>query len=324
MLAAGRFVLTRLAAVVGVALFVSFVTFFLLRVSRDPVDVVGAARSLDISSPSVRSELAAELGTDRPLIVQYGDWLSNAVRGELGTSYLDSTDDVAEGIARALPVNLELVILAQLIALAASIPLGLWAGAREGRWPDKVVTFVATAFVSYPGFALALVLIMVFAVQLDLFPATAAAYVSFFDDPIDNLRLCFLPALSLAVPMIGVYTRILRSDVATTLREDFIVTARSKGLRSAAILTRHAFRPSSLSLIPMVGLQFGALLGGSILIERLFAFPSGLGTSLTAAAVTADVPVLLGVSTTIAVGFAVVTLIADLVARLADPRIAHG
>ena len=114
MLAAGRFVLTRLAAVVGVALFVSFVTFFLLRVSRDPVDVVGAARSLDVSSPSVRSELAAELGTDRPLIVQYGDWLSNAVRGELGTSYLDSTDDVAEGIGRALPVNLELVILAAL------------------------------------------------------------------------------------------------------------------------------------------------------------------------------------------------------------------
>lgn len=136
--------------------------------------------------------------------------------------------------------------------------------------------------------------------------------------------MCFLPALALAVPLIGGYTRVLRSDVASTLQEDFILCARTKGVRPLRLLTHHAFRPSSLSLIPMVGLQFGALLGGSILVEQLFAFPVGLGTSLTSAAVTADVPVLLGVSTTIAIAFAVVTLLADLVARLADPRIGRA
>lgn len=321
MLAAGRFISIRVAAVIGVALFVSIATFYLLRVSRDPVDVVGAARGVDISSPSVRAELAHELGTDRPLYQQYGEWLGNAVRGDFGTSYLNSSKDVAGSIARALPVNLELVILAQLMALAVSIPLGLWAGAREGGRADGAITTTATAFVSYPGFALSLVLIMVFSVKLDLFPATAAGYVSFVEDPLANLHMLFLPALALAVPLIGAYTRVLRSDVASTMQEDFILAARTKGVRPFRLLTRHALRPSSLSLIPMVGLQFGALLGGSILVEQLFAFPIGLGTLLTSAAVTADVPVLLGVSTTIAVAFAVVTLIADLVARVADPRI---
>ena len=324
MLATGRFIVTRLAAVVGVAVFVSLATFFLLRVSRDPVDVVGAARGLDISVQSVRDDLANELGTDRPLIAQYVDWLKGVTRGDFGTSYLDTSRDVGESILRALPVNVELVIYAQVIALVVSIPLGLWAGAREGKRADRWISTVATAFVSYPGFALALVLIMVFAVKLNLFPATAAAYVPIQDDPLENLRLFFLPALSLAVPMIGAYTRVLRSDVAATLREDFILAVKAKGVRPARLLLRHALRPSSLSLIPMVGLQFGALLGGSILVEQLFAFPVGLGTSLTTAAVAADVPVLLGVSTVIAVAFAVVTLLADLIARIADPRIAHG
>ncbi len=324
MLAAGRFITLRVAAVIGVAVFVSVATFFLLRVSRDPVDVVGAARGVDISIESERADLAHELGTDRPLIAQYVDWLTGAVRGDLGTSYLDSSDDVATSITRAFPVNLELVVLAQLIALTVSIPLGLWAGARVGQRADRMITTASTAFVSYPGFALSLVLITVFSVKLDLFPATAAAYVSFFEDPLANLQMCFLPALALAVPLIGGYTRVLRSDVASTLQEDFILCARTKGVRPLRLLTHHAFRPSSLSLIPMVGLQFGALLGGSILVEQLFAFPVGLGTSLTSAAVTADVPVLLGVSTTIAIAFAVVTLLADLVARLADPRIGRA
>lgn len=324
MLAAGRFITFRVAAVIGVAVFVSLATFFLLRVSRDPVDVVGAARGVDISVAANRAELAHELGTDRPLYAQYADWLKGAVRGDLGTSYLNSSNDVATSIARAFPVNLELVILAQLIALGVSIPLGLWAGAREGQRADRWITTASTAFVSYPGFALSLVLIMVFSVKLDLFPATAAAYVSFVEDPLANLHMLFLPALALAVPLIGAYTRVLRSDVASTLQEDFILAARTKGVRHLRLLTHHALRPSSLSLIPMVGLQFGALLGGSILVEQLFAFPIGLGSLLTSAAVTADVPVLLGVSTTIAVVFAVVTLLADLVARLADPRISDG
>lgn len=319
-----KLLVSRAVAVIGVALFVSFVTFFILRLSRDPVDTVGLARGVNLSVPAERAALAADLGTDRSLIAQYGDWLGGAVRGDLGASLYRPDQQVAATIGRALPVNIQLVVLAQMMALAVGIPLGLWSGANAGRRVDRAVSGFATAFVSYPGFALALLLITVFAVELGWFPVTAAAYVGFFDDPLANLRQTFLPALSLAIPMIGVYTRVLRADVATTVQEDFIMLARAKGLRTGRILFRHALRPSSLSLIPLVGLQCGALLGGSILVERLFAYPYGLGSSLVTAAVGIDVPVLLGVTTTIAVVFAVVTIAADMLARLVDPRIGNG
>jgi len=311
----------RILTVIGVAIFVSAATFFLLRLARDPVDVVGAARGADISDPAARSALEAELGTDRPLVVQYLHWLGNAAQGDLGTSYLRPDQEVRETIGRALPVNLELVLVSQLIALLIGIPMGLAAGARAGARLDRLLSGAAAAFVSTPGFVVALGLITVFAVQLPWFPVTASGYVGFFEDPWTNLQQIALPSLSLAVPMIGVYARVLRSDVSVTLQEDFILMARSKGVPTRRVLFRHAFRPSSLSLIPLVALQCGALLGGSILVEQLFAFPVGLGSSLVTAAIAADIPVLLGVSTTIAVLFAVVTLVADAVARFADPRI---
>ncbi len=311
----------RILTVIGVAIFVSAATFFLLRVSRDPVDVVGAARGADISNPAVRATLAAELGTDRPLFVQYFDWLGNAAQGDLGVSYLRPDQEVADTIIRALPVNLELVVVSQLIALLIGIPMGLAAGARAGARLDRVLSGIASGFVSAPGFVVAIGLITLFAVRLPWFPVTASGYVGFFEDPWTNLQQILLPSLALALPMVGVYTRVLRSDVADTLQEDFILMARSKGVSTRRVLLAHALRPSSLSLIPLVALQCGALLGGSILVEQLFAFPFGLGTSLSAAAISVDIPVLLGVSTTIAVLFALVTLAADAVARSVDPRI---
>ena len=260
----------------------------------------------------------------RDRIAQYGSWLSHAVRGDFGHSYVNPKETVRSMLVKALPVNLELVLLAQLIALIVSVPMGLLSGARAGKRTDRVITATATAFMSYPPFALAIVLIMVFSVQLNLFPVTAASYVGITDSFGANLHLMFLPALSLAVGMIGVYTRVLRSDVATTLQEDFVLMARSRGLSPRSIMFRHALRPSSLSLISLIGLQSGLLLGGSILVERLFAFPYGLGTMLVTAAVSVDIPVLLATATVIGMLFTLITIAADLVLRMVDPRITHG
>lgn len=322
--AALRFLATRLVAIAAIGLLVSFATFFALRLSRDPVAVVGAARDLTITDPAVHERLAKDLGTDRPLIVQYGDWLLHAVQGDFGQSYVHPENAVTTELAKVLPVNLELVLLAQIIALVVSVPLGLLAGARAGRKTDSVITAVATAFMSYPAFALAIVLIMVFAVGLNLFPAEAAGYVGFFEAPLHNLRIMFLPALSLAIGMIGVYTRVLRSDVATTLQEDFVLMARSRGLPPRRILLRHALRPSSLSLVSIVGLQSGLLLGGSILVEVLFAFPYGLGTMLVSAALSVDIPRLLAAATVIGVIFAAITIATDMLLRVIDPRISNA
>ena len=177
---------------------------------------------------------------------------------------------------------------------------------------------------SAPGFVVALVLITIFAVGLDWFPVSASGYVGLFESPGENLRQMALPAISLAIPMIGVYARILRSDMESTMQQDFILVARAKGLRPVRVLVRHAFRPSSLSLIPVVALQFGGLLGGSIFVERLFAFPAGLGTSLAIAAIVPDIPMLLGITVVVALTFAIVTILADLLAKFADPRIGSG
>jgi peptide/nickel transport system permease protein len=134
----------------------------------------------------------------------------------------------------------------------------------------------------------------------------------------------FLPSLALAIGMIGVYTRVLRSDVATTLQEDFVLTARSRGLSPRSILLRHTLRPSSLSLVSLVGLQSGFLLGGSLLVEQLFAFPYGIGSILVPAAITVDIPVVLSTATVIGVTFTIVMILFDLLLRVIDPRISRG
>lgn len=319
-----RYVAARVVAVAGIAVLVSFLTFFTLRMFRDPVIVVGAQRGVQVTEPEVQSELARELGTDRTLIAQYGSWLADAVRGDLGTSWADPDVDVAATLRDALPINLELVVLAQLFALALALPVGTFAGASAGGRFDRWTTAASTAFVSVPGFVLAIFLITLLSVRLGWFPVTAAGYVGFFDDPLENLRLMALPAVSLGVPLAGVYARVLRSDTAETAQEDFVTMAVSKGLPRSVVLRRHLFRPSALSLVALIGLQSGALLGGSILVEQLFAFPRGLGTTLSTAAISVDIPLVLGVSTLVAVVFALIAVVMDSVLRLIDPRIRRG
>ena len=319
-----RFLVSRVLVVIGIGLLVSMATFFTLRLARDPVATIGAQQGVNLLQPGARAKLAHELGTDRSLVAQYGSWLGHAVRGDLGRSDAPPYHSVGSMILQALPVNLELMVLAQLIALVIAVPLGLWSGSRAGTRVDRVITTAATGCMSYPAFALALVLITVLSVQLRLFPVTATGYVGFFDDPLTNLHVMFLPALSLAIGMIGVYTRVLRSDVATTLQEDFVLTARSRGLSPRSILLRHALRPSSLSLVSLVGLQSGFLLGGSLLVERLFAFPYGIGSTLVPAAVTVDIPVVLSTATVIGVVFTTVMILFDMLLRLVDPRIRRG
>ena len=315
----GRRVLTRLLTLVLVAVAVSLLTFLLLRINRDPVRIVTAKRGLE-PTPQVLAQVSAELGTDRPLLVQYGSWLAHAVRGDLGNSYIDG-EAVTTKIGRALPVNLELVLLAEFLALLPAIPLGLWAGSRAGKRADVVISTGAFALISFPGFALVIVLVSVFAVRLGWFPVTATGYVGFFESPARNLRVMFLPALSLALGLLATYVRVLRSDVVDTLQQDHVLMARAKGLPRRRVLWGHTLRPSSSSLLTVAGLQIGALIGGSVLIEVLFAFRSGLGRELVQSALVADIPVLLGVTTVVCVIYVAVNVVVDACYAVLDPRL---
>lgn len=265
------------------------------------------------------ARLQAELGLDKPLAERYVSWLGDALRGDLGTSPL-SGERVTDAIAHRLPVSLELMVYAQVLALAMAVPLALWAAWREGGTADRLITTGAFGVLAVPHFVLGLILILVFGIWLRWFPATG--FVPFSDDPLGNLRSMTLPALTLALVEAPVYLRLLRSDIVATLGQEFITVARAKGLRESTILWRHALRPSSFSLITVMGINIGHLIGGAVIIETLFALP-GVGRLLIEAITKRDYLTLQGVVLFIGVAFVGVNLAVDALYRLLDPRLSH-
>lgn len=319
-----RAVAIRLTAIAAVALVASAVTFFLLRITRDPVAVVASLRGMNPADPSVRRQLAAELGTDRSLVAQYLDWLWHALHGDLGVSYSGNRQKVTTLLGRGLAFNLELTFLSQVMALAIAVPVGLLAGSRVGSRIDRGLRLSTVAMLSFPAYVLAVLLITIFAAELGWFPVTAAQRPDFTADPAGHLRALTLPVLALSVPTSGIYARVLRSSVAATLQSDFVLAARSKGLSTLGILRRHVLRPSAGPMAQLVGVQTASLLGGSIFIEQVFAVSDGFGRAMATAAITADVPIVLGVTTTMAVIFTSVMVLTDALLRFLDPRIGDG
>lgn len=269
------------------------------------------------STPEEIARIEADLGLDRPMGERFGLWAWNVLHGDLGRSPLTG-EEVAHSIATRLPVSLELMVLAQLIALFMALPLGLLAGYREGSRVDSAISGAAFGVLSVPHFVLGIVLILVFAIELRWFPATGFRPLS--DGLGVNLASMFLPALTLALVEAPVYLRLLRSDIATTLREEFVTVARAKGLSDFQVLVRHALRPSSFSLITVMGINIGHLIGGAVIIETLFALP-GVGRLLIESITRRDYLTLQGVVLFIGVSFVVVNLLVDALYAVLDPRI---
>jgi peptide/nickel transport system permease protein len=312
-------VLRRLPAMVATLLIVSFLTFLLTSLlPGDPaVQILGAEGASDAQALAAVRE---DLRLDDPVPVRYLDWLGDAVTGDLGRSYR-TQQPVAEAIAERLPVTIEVGALAVVIALAAAIPLGTWSAFRAGGVSDRVITGTTFGVLAVPAFMMAIMLILVFAVTLQWLPATG--WVRLTDDPLGNLRTAILPALSLALGELAVYTRLLRADMITTLQQDSITMARAKGIPTSRILFRHALRPSSFSLMTVVGLQVGAILGGAVIVETLFALP-GIGRLLVDSISQRDLVMVQGVTLVIATSFVVINFVVDILYSLLDPRIRHG
>jgi peptide/nickel transport system permease protein len=213
--------------------------------------------------------------------------------------------------------SLELVVLAQLLALAVAVPLALAAARRPASRLDNLLTSTSIAAIGVPQFALGIVLLAVFAVRLGLFPV--ADYRSPGESLIGNLRALTLPAVTLAVPTAGAYARLLRADLGVTLAQDYVTMARATGLSERQVLRRHVLRPASLTLLTVVALNAGTLLGGAVLVETLFAVP-GLGRTLVEAVTTKDILVVQGVSLTIAAAYVIGNATADVIAIAVDPR----
>ena len=275
-----------------------------------------------VRDPEIEAQLREDLRLDDPFIVRYFSWLGDAVQGDLGESYINRGQSVSETIKDRLPVTAELAFLAILMAVVAAVPIGILGAYRQGKWQDKASSAGVQVALSVPNFITGIFLIWLFAVQLGWLPASNWNRIS-EKGLVENLRTAIMPATALALTQMAIFSRLVRSDMISTLQENYILAARAKGLSNRFILFRHALRPSSLSLMTIVGINFGALLGGTVIIETLFAIP-GLGFRLINAINQRDILMIQGITVFVAAAYVVINTVVDLLYAVLDPRIRKG
>lgn len=308
-------ILSRLVRLVATLLAVSFLTFMMVNLL--PGDPVNSILPPESQSPENIARVRADLGLDDPLFVQYANWLGGVVTFDFGESYRTS-QPVSDAILDRLPITLELTVLAIAIAVAFGIPLGVVSAYKQGQRADNVISAAVQFLLSVPSFVAAVFFIYFFAVRFQVMPASS--WTRLTDSVTGNLRTAILPALALALSQLAIYTRLVRADMITTLQENFVLSARAKGLTNRFILFRHALRPSSLSVITVIGLNIGILLGGTVIVETIFALP-GLGRLLFDSIGQRDYLMVQGVVLFISVSYVVINTVVDLIYAVVDPRI---
>ena len=296
----------RLLATVPLLLAVSLVVFsFIHMLPGDPAVLFLGEEA----TPENLARFRAKLGFDRPLVVQYGEWLGHAVRGDLGRS-IRTNQPVASAIVERLPVTLRLIGMAMLISLCIALPLGIVSAVKRNSGVDLASTFFALFGFSTPNFWLGLILIYVFALVLRWLPPSG----------FDGTRSLILPAITLGTALAALVTRQLRSGMLEVLRQDYVRTAQAKGLADRLVIGKHALKNALISVVTVIGLQIGALLGNTIITESLFALP-GVGRLMIDSVFSRDFFVVQGVILFLAVGYVVANLVVDILYSYLDPRI---
>lgn len=276
------------------------------------LDTVGAG------SPAAE-KMREFLGLDRPLYVQYFDWLGDLLRGDMGNSLLGGYP-VWDLVKSRIPVTVELAALTILLGLSIAIPLGIVAAARNGSWVDLLAMQFGQLGISIPNFWIATILILVVAARLQWLPPSGYKPIS--DGLGTNLLHMIMPSLSLALPLAAVMTRVVRSAVLEVLNRDYMRVAHAKGLHPQQVLWRHGLRNAAIPIVTVIGLELGYLLGGTVLIEEMFFVP-GLGQLTVRALLNRDLPVLQGVLLLYSTAFVLVNLVVDLLYGQIDPRIRY-
>jgi len=305
----------RALTLLPILLLMSVIVFGLIRmVPGDPIDVMYGSEGMDEIR---RAALSQELGLDQPIVVQYGRWLWRALRGDLGNSYRAGIP-VLQLIGQRLPATLFLSFAALILSLLIAIPLGIVAAVRRNSWADVTAMVFAIVGISLPAFWSGILLVLVFAVWLRWLPSIG--YVSPAEDFLRSLRHLILPAITLGWSLAGTTTRLARSSLLEELGKDYVRTARGKGLRERTVLLTHALRNALIPTVTMVGLQLGFLIGGTVVVETVFAWP-GVGLLVVDSIFARDYPVVQGVVLVIAVLVVAVNLLVDVVYTVLDPRI---
>ena len=306
-----KYFLYRLVATIPVLFGVTLLVFFMVRlVPGDPIDIMYTNQA----PPSAEQRRALEhnLGLDRPIYEQYALFLANGVQGDLGDSYRTKRP-VMEEIQNRLPNTIKLTIASLLVSMTIGIAAGILAATFKNTWIDFVSMLIAIIGVSIPGFWLGLMVMMLFSVRLGWFPVAGA----------DTWRHLVLPAVTLGVLASAVLARMTRSAMLDVLNQDYVRTARAKGLNEVGVVLRHALRNALVPIVTILGLQIGGLLSGAFIIEAVFAYP-GIGMLAVQALGTRDFPLIQGIVLLVAIIYVLVNLLVDMFYGVIDPRVRYG
>lgn len=315
-----KFWVSRVGMLVALLLAVSMLTFGAMNLLGDPLFNILGPIAGDTENPENLAKIQAakeQFHLDRPLPERYVRWLGDFVTGDFGARFSASGQPpVSEVIAERLPRTLALSGMAMTLTLAIGIPWGVWSGSRSETKRDRLSTGVAFVFVAIPNFALAVILYYVVGLRLNWLPLRFDASDPFWQ----RMHQLVLPALTLALTGSAVYQRLLRTDMITTLQEDFILMARAKGLPRRQILFRHALRPSLFSVVTLFGINAGALFGGALIVELVFGIP-GVGSLLVESIFREDFPVVLALVMILTTAFVVMNFVVDILYSVIDPRV---
>lgn len=301
------FLLKRLAQAIFVVLCVTLIVAFAIRMTGDPALMLSQGAGSVTEADLQRIRIG--LGLDRPFHVQYLEFLAGLFTFDFGRSFMGGTP-VGQLIARALPATLLLAFVSLVVSIVISIPLGVASATRRGRWPDQVIRVLSLVGLSFPNFWLAIMLVLVFSIGLQWLPPSGY----------EGWQSFVMPALTMGIILTATNVRLVRTSMLETLGQQYVTVARAKGLSERVVLYKHALRNCAIPLITYLGLQFGGLLGGIVVIERVFNWP-GLGTLAFEAVAARDYPVLQGVIVVLSLLIVLVNLIVDIAYGLVDPRI---
>lgn len=316
-----RYLAWRLTLFVPTLLVASIVIFGIMRVLPGDVALVVLSGSGEVTHDADQIErVREELGLNDPLVVQYGRWLTGIVTGDLGGRSLENREPVRSLVSRQLPVTLQLTAYTVVLSILVSVPLGILAALRRNRWPDYLIRLISITGQAVPGFFVAILVILALLILFRWSPPIV--YANLWENPWQHFQIMLWPTLVLAWGFSAYLIRITRAAVLEVLQQDYVRTARSKGLSERVVLFRHTLRNALLPIASVAGIQLGALLGGVVILESIFGLP-GIGRGVVDAVSTRDYPVVQTLATLLVFLMLAVNLIVDLIYVVVDPRISY-
>tara|TARA_B100001123_G_C15329728_1_gene1030808 strand:- start:2214 stop:3170 length:957 start_codon:yes stop_codon:yes gene_type:complete len=313
-----RYIAKRLISSIIVLLIVSLVVFFAMKAAPgDPAAMMLGPEAAEPEMKPVLEALRIKMGLNRPVHVQYFIWLKDLLSGDFGKSIRNDLPVLPLIIGR-IPATLELLLVGLFIGIFLALPGGIISAIKRGSLTDYTISFLSASGIAIPGFWFGLLLILIFSVNLKLLPASG--YVPFFENPLENLKRVILPGISLGLYLAAYITRFLRTDMLAVLRADYILTARAKGLDETRVILVHALKNSLISVLTILGILIGSLLGGVVIIEQVFGW-SGVGWLSIQAISVRDYPMVQGIVLFAAASFILANLIVDILYGLVDPRV---